>query len=156
MSRILTVLAILLGMAAHAQQQVLVLVGDTALPRKWGGPFTVGKTEVDSRTAQLRGEMIASGYLAASRDSCVHGPDTTPSTTKAVFATATLHPTEDLSITGGLRYTKDKKDYTYFRRNPDGTIPNGGIGMAPGTPCAASGMPTPATKLSTSGPTSPA
>ncbi|MBO9498258.1 MAG: TonB-dependent receptor [Novosphingobium sp.] len=55
----------------------------------------------------------------------LHGPDTTPSTTKAVFGTVTLHPTDALSITGGLRYTKDAKDYTYFRRNPDGSIPNG-------------------------------
>ena len=51
----------------------------------------------------------------------LHGPDTTPSTTKAVFGTATLHPTDAMSFTGGLRYTKDKKDYTYFRSNPDGT-----------------------------------
>ena len=57
-----------------------------------------------------------------------HGPDTTPSKTKAVFATVTLHPTEALSLTGGLRYTKDKKDYTYFRSNPDGTIPPGAPG----------------------------
>ncbi|WP_336978977.1 TonB-dependent receptor [Altererythrobacter fulvus] len=55
----------------------------------------------------------------------LHGPDSTPSTTKAVFGTVTLHPTDAMSITGGLRYTKDKKDYTYFRRNPDGTLPNG-------------------------------
>ncbi len=55
----------------------------------------------------------------------LHGPDTTPSETKAVFGTVTVHPTDALSITGGLRYTKDKKDYTYFRRNPDGTLPNG-------------------------------
>ncbi len=55
----------------------------------------------------------------------IHGPDTTPSSTKAVFATATVRPTEGLSITGGIRYTKDKKVYTYFRSNPDGTIPNG-------------------------------
>ena len=53
----------------------------------------------------------------------IHGPDSTPSTTKAAFATLTLHPTDDLSITGGLRYTKDRKVYTYFRSNPDGTIP---------------------------------
>ena len=33
-------------------------------------------------------------------------------------------PTEALSFTGGLRYTKDEKDYTYFRSNPDGTVPN--------------------------------
>ncbi len=55
----------------------------------------------------------------------IHGPDTTPSSTKAVFATATVRPLEGMSITGGVRYTKDKKVYTYFRSNPDGTIPNG-------------------------------
>ena len=54
----------------------------------------------------------------------LHGPDSTPSTTKAVFGTATIHPTEALSFTGGLRYTKDSKDYTYFRSNPDGSVPN--------------------------------
>jgi len=55
----------------------------------------------------------------------LHGPDTTPSTTKAAFATATLHPTDAWSITGGLRYTKDEKDYTYFRSNPNSSLPNG-------------------------------
>ncbi len=55
----------------------------------------------------------------------LHGPDTTPSDTKAVFATATVHATDAMSFTGGLRYTKDRKDYTYFRSNPDGTLPNG-------------------------------
>ncbi len=42
-----------------------------------------------------------------------------------MFGTATIHPTEALSFTGGLRYTKDEKDYTYYRSNPDGTLPNG-------------------------------
>ena len=54
----------------------------------------------------------------------IHGPDTTPSTTKAVFSTLTLRPTDSFSLTGGLRYTKDEKIYTYFRSNPDGTLPN--------------------------------
>jgi len=53
----------------------------------------------------------------------VHGPDTTPSTSKALFANGTLHPTEAWSISGGVRYTRDEKTYTYFRRNPDLTIP---------------------------------
>lgn len=53
----------------------------------------------------------------------IHGPDTTPSTTKALFGTATIRPTDALSITGGIRYSKDKKIYTYFRSNPDGTVP---------------------------------
>ncbi len=54
----------------------------------------------------------------------LHGPDTTPSNTKAVFATATLHPSDAFSVTGGLRYTKDKKDYTYYRSNPDSSVPS--------------------------------
>jgi iron complex outermembrane receptor protein len=54
----------------------------------------------------------------------LHGPDATPSETKAVFGTATIHPTEAMSFTGGVRYTKDSKDYTYFRSNPDGSVPN--------------------------------
>jgi iron complex outermembrane receptor protein len=54
----------------------------------------------------------------------IHGPDSTPSTTKAVFGTVTVRPTDALSITGGLRYTKDRKVYTYFRSNPDGSLPN--------------------------------
>lgn len=55
----------------------------------------------------------------------IHGPDATPSNTKALFATGTFRPVEGMSLTGGLRYTKDRKDYTYFRSNPDGTTPNG-------------------------------
>jgi iron complex outermembrane recepter protein len=55
----------------------------------------------------------------------IHGPDRTPSTTKALFGTVTLHPIEGMSITGGARYTSDKKDYTYLRSNPDGSVPNG-------------------------------
>ncbi len=53
----------------------------------------------------------------------IHGPDTTPSTTKAAFGTLSLFPTENLTLTGGLRYTRDRKIYTYFRSNPDGTVP---------------------------------
>ncbi|MEO8306621.1 MAG: TonB-dependent receptor [Pseudomonadota bacterium] len=62
----------------------------------------------------------------------LHGPDLTPSTTKAVFGTATIHPTEALSFTGGLRYTEDQKDYTYFRSNPDGSQVNAGACFGPG------------------------
>ena len=55
----------------------------------------------------------------------LHGPDTTPSTSKALFLNATLHPTSAWSISGGIRESWDKKVYTYFRRDPDGTIPFG-------------------------------
>jgi iron complex outermembrane recepter protein len=53
----------------------------------------------------------------------VHGPDTTPSISKALFLNAALHPTSALSISGGIRKSWDEKTYTYFRRNPNGTSP---------------------------------
>jgi iron complex outermembrane receptor protein len=62
----------------------------------------------------------------------IHGPDETPSESKAVFANVTLHPIEDLGITGGIRYSDESKDYVYYRRNPDYTVPNAGACFAPG------------------------
>jgi len=53
----------------------------------------------------------------------VHGPDTTPSTSKALFANGTLHVTPAWTVSGGVRYSRDEKTYTYFRRNPDLSIP---------------------------------
>jgi iron complex outermembrane receptor protein len=64
----------------------------------------------------------------------IHGPDTTPSTSKALFLNATLHPTSSWSITGGLRRSWDEKTYTYFRRNPDGTVPFQGPPFDPAYP----------------------
>ncbi len=53
----------------------------------------------------------------------IHGPDTTPSTSKAAFLNTTFHITDRWSISGGVRYSRDKKTYTYYRSNPDGTVP---------------------------------
>ncbi|MEI6641809.1 MAG: TonB-dependent receptor [Novosphingobium sp.] len=53
----------------------------------------------------------------------IHGPDSTPSTSKALFFNGTFHVTDAWGVTGGIRHTWDKKDYTYFRSNPDGTVP---------------------------------
>jgi iron complex outermembrane receptor protein len=64
----------------------------------------------------------------------IHGPDQTPSESKAVFANISLHPTEALTITGGVRYSDEKKDYTYFRRNPDYTAPDAAICATPPLP----------------------
>jgi iron complex outermembrane receptor protein len=77
-------------------------------------------------------------YVAPVTLDFIHGPDLTPSETKAVFGTATIHPTEALGITGGLRYTKDKKDYTYFRSNPDGSVPGAAAPCVPPPPTAPS------------------
>src|SRR5690606_34652695 len=69
--------AVLYALTAPAQQHVLIMQADTLLPRKWKGPFKLDSGQVGQRTAELRGEMVAAGYLAASRDSCLPGPDTT-------------------------------------------------------------------------------
>ena len=49
-----------------------------------------------------------------------HGPDPTPAENKALFANATLHLGE-FNLTAGVRESWDKKDYIYYRHNPDGT-----------------------------------
>ena len=53
----------------------------------------------------------------------IHGPDPTPATSKALFANTTLNLTEDFHLNLGVRNTWDSKSYTFFRRNPDLTVP---------------------------------
>jgi iron complex outermembrane recepter protein len=53
----------------------------------------------------------------------IHGPDTTPSTSKALFVNGTFHVTDAFNITARVRHSWDKKTYTYLRSNPDGTVP---------------------------------
>src|SRR5207237_8307101 len=49
------------------------------------------------------------------------GNDPVKASSEAAFANASWHITTALTLDTGLRYTKDKKDYTYSRLNPDGT-----------------------------------
>ena len=51
----------------------------------------------------------------------IHGPDSTPASTKAVFGDATWHVVDKFDISGGVRYSDESKDYTYLRHNADGT-----------------------------------
>ena len=65
----------------------------------------------------------------------IHGPDSTPSNTKAGFANAEWHLTDKLNLVGGVRYSKEEKTYTYFRHNADGsdiTNPAGYNGLVAG------------------------
>ena len=50
------------------------------------------------------------------------GNDPVKAKSEAVFGTVIAHPTDALTLTGGLRYTHESKDYTFVRRNPDGTL----------------------------------
>jgi iron complex outermembrane recepter protein len=57
-----------------------------------------------------------------------HGPDTTPSTAKALFGQADWKVVGGLEAIGGIRYSVDDKSYTFHRHNPDGSsicgVPN--------------------------------
>lgn len=77
MKRTLLLGALLLGLGAQAQRQVLVVEADTLLPRAWRGPFAVDSGSVARTVADLRMAMIAKGFLAASCDSCFARRDTT-------------------------------------------------------------------------------
>ena len=77
----------------------------------------------------------------------VHGPDTTPSKSQAAFVHSVLHLTDTTNLSAGVRYSKDEKEYTYFRRNPDGTLPScnfpftaGPFGADQPTNCALGGL----------------
>ena len=50
----------------------------------------------------------------------------------AVFGTAIWNPLEALTITGGLRYTDEHKDYTFFRRDRSGQNLNPFLGALDG------------------------
>ncbi len=67
----------------------------------------------------------------------LHGPDPTPAENKALFANGTWHVTDSFNINGGIRHSWDSKEYTFFRHNPDGSLP---------APCSA---PPPAATFST-------
>jgi iron complex outermembrane recepter protein len=49
-------------------------------------------------------------------------PDRISADAKAAFAHVDFNPFERLTLSGGLRYTKESKQYQYFRLNPDGTV----------------------------------
>jgi iron complex outermembrane receptor protein len=49
--------------------------------------------------------------------------DTIPSRSIAGFVNAALHPTSNLTLDGGLRYSNDKKSYTFGRIAPDHSGP---------------------------------
>ena len=53
----------------------------------------------------------------------IHGPDPTPASNKALFATGIWHVTDAFNITAGVRQSWDDKDYLFQRHNPDGSLP---------------------------------
>jgi len=50
------------------------------------------------------------------------GNDPVNADTKAAFAHVAWHATDALTLTGGIRYTDESKDYTFSRRSRDGSL----------------------------------
>jgi iron complex outermembrane receptor protein len=86
-----------------------------------GLDFTVGGYYNDQRTEYFTFQDIR---YAAIPLQFVYAPGHDPvnADSWAVFGTGIWHPTDALTITGGLRYTNEHKDYTYYRSNPDGSF----------------------------------
>jgi iron complex outermembrane receptor protein len=111
--------------------------------------FTVGTFWQDrDGTLQARVDLPYTAF------DFIHGPDPTPSQTLAFFADGTLHLTDRVDISAGVRQTEDEKDYVFHRHNPDGSdIPNSDacgpppwIASNPDN-CAVAGGPPPAVAL---------
>ncbi len=78
------------------------------------------------------GTLTARVDLPYSGIDFVHGPDETPAKSKAVFTHLEYKLTDALTVVGGIRLTKDEKEYLFRRRNPDLTVP----GACAGAPFA--------------------
>ena len=79
--------------------------------------WTAGAYYVDQTRAQHIGQI----NLYYAQLNFIHGPDETPSDSKALFLHTAWHLSEKLDLQLGYRYTEDSKDYQWQRHNPDGT-----------------------------------
>ena len=82
------------------------------------GGFYMDQKSVYATIQNLRYTTAAGTYF--------YGNDPVNADTKAAFLHTTWHATDKLSLTGGIRYTEEHKDYTFSRKNPDGT-PNSSV-----------------------------
>ncbi len=61
-------------------------------------------------------------YIAPGLNFQFLGDDPVNANSKAVFASVEVRATDALTFNGGLRYTDEHKDYTFRRKNYDGTV----------------------------------
>lgn len=81
--------------------------------------FTLGGFYSDQRSNYFTRQDIR--YIAPGLNFQFLGNDPVNADSKAVFGTVIAKPVENLTLTGGLRYTDEHKDYTFVRKNYDGT-----------------------------------
>lgn len=96
--------------------QELRLNGSIGSAIDWtiGGFYSTQKTQ-----SYHKGEV---GYFIPGLSVQFFSDDPVNANSKAAFATAIVRPFEGATITAGVRYTTEEKDYTFTRRNLDGTI----------------------------------
>ncbi|MDB5661980.1 MAG: hypothetical protein JWN59_318 [Sphingomonas bacterium] len=80
--------------------------------------YTVGGFYMDQKSVY---RTIQNLRYASPAGAFFYGNDPVNADTKALFAHATYRATDALSLTGGVRWTDEHKDYTFSRKNPDGT-----------------------------------
>ncbi len=82
--------------------------------------FTLGGFYSDQRSIYFTRQDIR--YIAPGLNFQFLGNDPVNADSKAAFASIEVRPTEALTINAGLRYTDEHKDYTFRRKNYDGTV----------------------------------
>ncbi|MEY2943044.1 MAG: hypothetical protein RLY97_1058, partial [Pseudomonadota bacterium] len=82
--------------------------------------FTLGGFYSNQQSTYFTRQDIR--YIAPGFNFQFLGNDPIKANSKAVFGTIIAHPMEALTLTGGLRYTSEHKDYTFVRKNYDGTV----------------------------------
>ncbi|MPT47750.1 MAG: TonB-dependent receptor [Sphingobium sp.] len=82
--------------------------------------FTVGGFYSDQRSTYYTMQDVR--YIAPGYNLQFMGNDPVNADSKAVFGTVFVRPVENLTLTGGIRYTEESKDYTFVRKNLDGTV----------------------------------
>ncbi|MEQ1495802.1 MAG: TonB-dependent receptor [Novosphingobium sp.] len=83
------------------------------------GELTVGGFYSDQKSVYFTRQDIR--YIAPGLNFQFQGNDPVNADSKAAFGTVILRPAPDMTITAGLRYTDEHKDYTFVRKNFDGT-----------------------------------
>ena len=90
--------------------------------------YTVGGFYMDQKTFYRAAQdlrYVPGGLVFVSGDPV-------PADTKALFVHATWHTTDQLSLTGGVRYTEENKDYTFARLDRSGQPLSGNVGALNG------------------------
>ncbi len=78
-------------------------------------------------------------YIAPGLNFQFLGNDPINADSKAAFGTIIVRPITDLTLTGGVRYTQESKDYTFVRKQWDGVTPSIFLGALDGVTATYSG-----------------